>query len=153
MASPARILLTGAGGFVGGHLRAAVAAAWPDAVVLAEPFELRDSVAVEAAVAGGRPDACVHLAAVATPAAAREDEARAWDVNLHGTLRLARAILLHAPECRLLFVSSADAYGGGAGAPVDEDAAPAVEPDTATAVEPDTTPLSCGGKKPFGTMM
>ena len=121
MPAPRRILLTGAGGFVGGHLRAALAAAWPDAAVLAEPFELRDGAAVAAAVAVGKPDACVHLAAVSTPAAAREDEARAWDVNLHGTLRLARAILLHAPECRLLFVSSADAYGGGAGAPIGED--------------------------------
>ena len=121
MPAPRRILLTGAGGFVGGHLRAALAAAWPDAAVLAEPFELRDGAAVAAAVAVGKPDACVHLAAVSTPAAAREDEARAWDVNLHGTLRLARAILLHAPECRLLFVSSADAYGGGAGTPIGED--------------------------------
>jgi GDP-4-dehydro-6-deoxy-D-mannose reductase len=119
--APRRILLTGAGGFVGGHLRAALAAAWPEAALLVEPFELRDAAAVAAAVASGRPDVCVHLAAVATLAAARADEERAWDVNLHGTLRLAHALLRHAPDCHMLFVSSADAYGGGTGAPIGED--------------------------------
>ncbi len=121
---PARILLTGANGFVGRHLRVALAAAYPDAALLTDPVELRDTAAVAAWVARARPDMCVHLAAVATLAAARDDEDRAWDVNLHGTLRLARAIQRHAPDCALLYVSSADAYGGaapGAG-PIDEDA-------------------------------
>jgi GDP-4-dehydro-6-deoxy-D-mannose reductase len=121
---PGRILLTGAGGFVGRHLHAALAAAWPDSVLVPGAADLRDADAVAASVAAARPDVCVHLAAVATVAAARGDEARCWDVNLHGSLRLAHAILRHAPECRLLFVSSADAYGGAgpSGAPLDEDA-------------------------------
>jgi len=122
VAPPHRILLTGAGGFVGRHLVSALAAAWPGAALLADPVDVRDADAVAAMVAAGRPDVCVHLAAVATQAAARDDEDRAWAVNLHGTLHLARAILRHAPECHLLFVSSADAYGGGvAGAPIGED--------------------------------
>jgi len=118
--SPGRILLTGAGGFVGRHLHAALAAAWPDAVLVPGSADLRDADAVAASVAAARPDVCVHLAAVATVAAARGDEARCWDVNLHGSLRLAHAILRHAPDCRLLFVSSADAYGGAgpSGAPL-----------------------------------
>jgi len=120
MGTPRRILLTGADGFVGRHLRAALARAFPGVMLLVDPFDLRDASAVEAAVAAGRPDACIHLAAIATLAAARQDEARCWDVNLHGTLRLARAILRHEPECRMLFVSSADAYGGGAGGPINE---------------------------------
>jgi GDP-4-dehydro-6-deoxy-D-mannose reductase len=119
---PGRVLLTGATGFVGGHLRAALAAAYPTATLLTDPFDLCDGSAVSAAVATARPDVCVHLAAIATQAAAQHDQDHAWDVNLHGTLRLAHALLRHAPECQMLFVSSADAYGGGqAGGPIDED--------------------------------
>jgi GDP-4-dehydro-6-deoxy-D-mannose reductase len=123
-AAPRRILLTGAGGFVGGHLWAALAAAYPRATLLAGSFDLRDATAVADAVADGQPDVCIHLAAVATPAAARQDEERAWDVNLHGSLRLAHAILRHVPNCQLLFVSSADAYGGANAScvPINEDA-------------------------------
>ncbi len=118
---PRRILLTGAGGFVGGHLRAALAAAYPGATLLTDPVDVRDAAAVAAAVAAGAPDVCVHLAAVATVAAARDDEDRAWAVNLHGTLHVARALLRHAPDCQMLFVSSADAYGGGTSdTPIDE---------------------------------
>ena len=120
MVSPARILVTGADGFVGRHLQATLEHAFPRALLLVDPFDLRDATAVEAAVAAGRPDACIHLAAIATLAAARLDEARCWDVNLHGTLRLANAILRHVPACQMLFVSSADAYGGGTGAPINE---------------------------------
>jgi len=120
--APTRILLTGASGFVGRHLRAALAAAWPNAVLLADPVDMRDANAVAAAVARGQPEVCVHLAAVATQAAARQDEHHCWDVNLHGSLRLAQAILLHAPDCHMLFISSADAYGGASpsGASIDE---------------------------------
>ena len=118
---PRRVLLTGADGFVGRHLRAALAAAYPDAALLTDRIDLRDGAAVTAAVADARPDVCVHLAAIATLAAARADEDQAWDVNLHGSLRLARALLRHAPDCQMLFVSSADAYGGGVGAAIGED--------------------------------
>jgi len=122
LTAPRRILLTGAGGFVGRHLTAALAAAFPDAALLTEQVELRDEAAVAAQVAAGQPDVCVHLAAIATVAAARDDEDLAWDVNLHGTLRLARAILRHAPQCRLLFVSSADIYANRADGLLDEEA-------------------------------
>jgi GDP-4-dehydro-6-deoxy-D-mannose reductase len=121
---PRCILLTGASGFVGQHLRTALAAAYPGVVLVTDPVDLRDGEAAAAWVAGARPDVCVHLAAIATQAAARQDEDRAWDVNLLGTLRLAHALLRHVPDCQMLFVSSADAYGGAgpSGAPINEDA-------------------------------
>jgi nucleoside-diphosphate-sugar epimerase len=109
--SPRRILVTGASGFVGRHLIAALPAAFPEATLITPEFELTDAGAVSAAVSAARPDACVHLAAISTVGMALENEDRAWQVNLHGTLYLARAILLHAPECQLVFASSADAYG------------------------------------------
>ena len=66
---------------------------------------------MQAGVEAARPDAVVHLAAVAAPAQARRDPDEAWRVNLGGTLNVARAILEAAPACTLLFASSADAYG------------------------------------------
>jgi GDP-4-dehydro-6-deoxy-D-mannose reductase len=109
--APTRILLTGANGFVGQHLRTAIAAAFPGALTMTPEFEVTDSAAVDRAVRETMPDACVHLAAISTQALADADEDRTWAVNLHGPLHLARAILRLAPACQLVFVSSAETYG------------------------------------------
>ena len=63
-------------------------------------FDVTDAAAVDAAVRAARPDAVVHLAAIAAPLRARRDPDPAWRVNLHGTLILARALLAHAPAAR-----------------------------------------------------
>ena len=120
---PRRILITGAAGFVGRHLKARLAAAYPDAALFVPTVDVRDAEAVADAVRQAAPEACIHLAAVSSIRAAQADEDQAWEVNLHGTLRVARAILRHAPECQMLFTSTADAYGSSfrGGAPVDED--------------------------------
>lgn len=122
-----RILVTGAGGFVGRHLLPALAAALPGAELHAARADLLDPAAVEAEVAALRPDACAHLAAVSAIPDARRDPDRAWRVNLHGTLALARALLAHAPGAALLYASSADIYGASfrSGLPLDETALPA----------------------------
>jgi GDP-4-dehydro-6-deoxy-D-mannose reductase len=109
--SPRRILVTGASGFVGRHLLPQLTAAYPDATLLTPNFDIRDHGAVEAAVRGSQADVCVHLAGISDVAAAQQDRDGAWQVNLHGTLRVAQAILQWLPQCRLVFVSSADAYG------------------------------------------
>src|SRR6185312_9544029 len=120
--SPGRILVTGASGFVGRHLTAAFASAFPDAMLLAPAFDVARAEDVTSAVRSAAPDACVHLAAISTSAQVRANEDRAWAVNLHGTLHLARALLLHAPACQLVFASTADAYGASFrnGAKLDE---------------------------------
>jgi nucleoside-diphosphate-sugar epimerase len=122
---PDRILITGASGFVGRHLTASLSAAYPDASLIAPDVDIRNTTAVAAAVQDASPDVCIHLAAVSSVAAAAQNEDHAWQVNLHGALYVAQAVLRHAPNCIMLFVSSSDAYGSSfrAGTRVTEDTA------------------------------
>jgi len=124
---PRRILVTGASGFVGRHLLLSLAASFPAAELFAGHADVTDRDAVANQVRDARPDACIHLAAVTTVAGARQNPDRAWQVNLHGTLDVARALLAHAPGCRLLFASSAEIYGQSfaGGRALDESALPA----------------------------
>ncbi len=120
---PARaILVTGSDGFVGGHLLARLATDFPDATLHAAAFDVTDVSAIDEAVARLRPDACIHLAAIAAIGEARDAPEHAWAVNLGGTLSLARALRRHVPDATLLYVSSADAYGSSfaLGHPLDE---------------------------------
>jgi len=125
--TPRRILLTGASGFVGRHLVPRLRDAFPDAALALDHIDLTDPAAVRAQVHAVHPDACVHLAAVSTLAAARQNFANAWAVNLHGTLALAGAILVAAPECILLHISTSEVYGASfrSGVALDERAAAA----------------------------
>ena len=125
--TPRRIFLTGATGFVGRHLVPKLREAFPDAELASDRVDVTDADALRARVRALRPDACVHLAAVTTLAAARRNPDRAWRVNLHGTIELAAALLAEAPECVLLHVSSSEIYGASfrAGVALDESAAAA----------------------------
>jgi GDP-4-dehydro-6-deoxy-D-mannose reductase len=120
-----RIMVTGAGGFVGRHLLRILHQTLPNCEVVASAFDVTDAKAVKTAVEETRPDAVVHLAAIAAVGPARENPDTAWQVNLHGTLNLGRALLTAVPSCILLFASTSDAYGLSfqAGHALDETAA------------------------------
>jgi GDP-4-dehydro-6-deoxy-D-mannose reductase len=129
---PRRILVTGAAGFVAGHLVGALQAAFPQAALtLCQPggadIDITDAAAVDALIAEIRPDVCVHLAAGTADTAAQQSPDHAWQVNLQGSLSLGRAMLAHAPAGLMLFVSSAEIYGRSfrAGVALDETAAAA----------------------------
>ena len=119
-----RILVTGASGFVGGHLRASLRAAFPTAVLVAATrvknvtawdevvaLDLLDPGSCTAAVRMARPDAVVHLAALAETGASFRDPQRTWRVNLLGTLAVAEAVLSEAPDALFVQASSAEVYG------------------------------------------
>ncbi|MET3889507.1 GDP-4-dehydro-6-deoxy-D-mannose reductase [Bosea sp. OAE506] len=134
-----RILVTGAGGFVGSVLLQRLSARLPadacihaaghagdDGRIIALDLDVTDYGAVERAVISARPDAVMHLAAVSAFQMARNDPLRAWQVNLTGTLNLATAIMTHAPEALLVFAGTSEAYGdtfNRSTQPIDESAA------------------------------
>ncbi|MBS1030032.1 GDP-mannose 4,6-dehydratase [Gluconobacter cerinus] len=120
-----RILVTGQRGFVGQHLKNRLKTRFPQSEILPSSPDVRDAKAVDAAVATSKPDHCIHLAAISSIGNARQDPDHAWQVNLQGTLHVARSMQRHAPQGRLLFASTAEAYGSTfqRGTPVAEDAA------------------------------
>ncbi len=136
--APSRVLVTGATGFVGRHLLAALRAAFPAAQLVpagrtGEPcgggaavraFDLTDAGGIAALVSDVRPDACVHLAAASAVAESFAEPDAAWRANVDGARALAAALMRHAPECRLVHVSSGEVYGlsFNGGAPLDEGA-------------------------------
>jgi GDP-4-dehydro-6-deoxy-D-mannose reductase len=125
----ARILLTGAHGFVGRRLAPELASRLhPGArLVLAtrspddagcDPggseriaFDLNDPAGVHQAIGSLRPDLVVHLAAQSSVGHSARAAADTWSSNLCGSLALARALAETAPDCTLLFVSSVEVYG------------------------------------------
>jgi GDP-4-dehydro-6-deoxy-D-mannose reductase len=80
--------------------------------------DLRDPEAVRE-IADRHPDAVVHLAAIASGAAARQDPGAAMAVNSDATTRLAIA-LARTSSPRFLFVSTAEVYGIEHTAPISE---------------------------------
>lgn len=137
MAAQHRILVTGASGFVGTWLtrtlREFAAEISIDLVSAGRgagcdvDVDVTNKTTILSVLRDLRPTAVVHLAAIAAPQEARRDPAQAWDVNFHGTLNLASAILDLAPECRFIFASSSETYGRSfaeaSGAAVTEDRA------------------------------
>jgi GDP-4-dehydro-6-deoxy-D-mannose reductase len=119
-----RVLVTGAGGFVGRHVTRELTASGHEVVacdqVFAAPVEgAADSVvadlcaadAMRGVVQRARPDACLHLGAIAFVPAGQSNPQAMLAVNVLGTVHLLDAVREHAPRARVLVVSTAHVYG------------------------------------------
>jgi GDP-4-dehydro-6-deoxy-D-mannose reductase len=125
---PRRILLTGAGGFVGGWvLRRLETGAGCDLEIFAGTrgrkipsslaktvcFDITEHDAVDEVLRDVKPSSVIHLAALSAVDEAHEAPSRAWEVNFHGTMNIAESILKHCPQAVFVFVSSSEVYGAG----------------------------------------
>jgi GDP-4-dehydro-6-deoxy-D-mannose reductase len=122
---PLRVLVTGVSGFAGPAVVRALAERGHDVHGLARhaparevgapldfhPGDIRDAAGVARVLGEVAPDAVVHLAAVAEPAAAEADPAAAYAVNLGGTVAVLAAARASSHAPRLLIVSSSAVYG------------------------------------------
>jgi GDP-4-dehydro-6-deoxy-D-mannose reductase len=134
---PLRVLVTGVSGFAGaavvrvlaerGHSVHGLARHAPAREIGApldfHPGDVRDATAVARVLDEVAPDAVVHLAAVAEPAAAEADPPAAYGVNLGGTLAVLAAARAASRKPRLLIVSSSAVYGAveATGVPITEE--------------------------------
>ena len=117
-----RVWVSGAGGFVGAWLRPRLARDGHEVTGADREVDVCDAAAVDAAIAAARPDAVVHLAALASVADSLAEPVATARVNYLGTLHLLRAVARRAPRARVLLVSSSEIYGGAPDAePIGED--------------------------------
>ncbi len=120
-----RVLVTGAAGFVGGHVLADLQAVGHEPVAMVAPgqstdlplatateaIDLGDAHGLAAFVERHRPEACIHLAGIAFIPAAWDDPQEAIRVNVIGTLNMLEAFRKHQPSARFLTITSAQIYG------------------------------------------
>ncbi|MEA2451804.1 MAG: GDP-4-dehydro-6-deoxy-D-mannose reductase [Actinomycetota bacterium] len=113
-----KVLVTGAGGFVGGHLVPSLRDDGHEVVGtgLSEADDLRyldvrDPKMVNAIVEHVKPDLVFHLAGQSSVSLSWRDPALTYEVNAIGTHYLLDALHRHVPNCRVHIAASSDEYG------------------------------------------
>ena len=114
MALPQSVLVTGARGFAGRHLVAALQQRGVQVVRGPSDgvdVDVTDLAAVELTLRRAQPRAIVHLAARTWLPAVLADPRASFAVNVGGTLHVLDAAAQHAPQARIIVVSSSTVYG------------------------------------------
>ncbi|SIS13277.1 GDP-4-dehydro-6-deoxy-D-mannose reductase [Aquipseudomonas alcaligenes] len=105
------LLVTGLGGFVGGHIRRILGNDDRWSLMETPAYDLLDPVSLDACLRNSLPDAVIHLAAQTfVPESFREPE-KTLHINVLGTLNLLQALKRNGFTGALLYVSSGDIYG------------------------------------------
>lgn len=124
------LLVTGAHGFVGGHVAAMVESGALPAKNLVTPpkgWDLRHEDEVNAWIETVRPDSVLHLAAQSFVPRSFQNPRETLEINVLGTLNLLQALKRAGFSGRMVYASSGDIYGQvpEERLPVDEDLCPA----------------------------
>jgi GDP-4-dehydro-6-deoxy-D-mannose reductase len=106
-----RVFVTGARGFVGGHLVPRLRDEGFEVTATDLDLDVCDRAAVEAKLKQAAPEAIVHLAAQSSVAASTEDPERTHRINYGGALSVLEGALRCGSRPRVLLVGSADQYG------------------------------------------
>lgn len=117
-----RVFVTGADGFVGRHLCAALRAAGDEVLEAHGPraetvsstalhLDISELDKVREAVAEAKPDAVIHLAGFSSVAKSHQNPPRVYAVNALGAVNLLTAVRESVPKARVLLVSSGEVYG------------------------------------------
>lgn len=140
-----RALVTGAAGFVGGHLLPALERSGYETIGTDRELDVSDAGAVSERIAAARPDLVIHLAAVSAVPESRREPERAFRVNFVGARSVLEAVAQRAPQARLLLVGSGDEYGvGGPDSPPFRETDP-LRPDSPYARTKAAADLLAGG--------
>lgn len=128
------VLVTGAGGFVGRYLVAALRDRLSSDARLTAPgsatgadvrLDLSDAPAITRLIDELRPDLVVHLAAQSSVGASSGGAGETWRTNVAGTLHLAQTVAALVPTATVVFASSSEVYGAAFNAgPATEETVP-----------------------------
>lgn len=111
-----RVAVTGASGFTGAYLLPELERRGHEAIAL--EADVTDPATLNAALAVARPDAVIHLAALAFVDVA--DFGGFYAVNQVGSFNLMQALAARSPGARLILASTAQVYGAQASGLIDE---------------------------------
>lgn len=113
-----RLLLLGANGFAGAHLRREAETAGYEVVGAARrpgaaelTADLMDAASLSRAIERAAPDAIANLAGSASVAESWRSPAAALEANAIGVAKLLDAVAQRSPEAQVLCISSGEAYG------------------------------------------